>query len=154
MFTFILLGLLLIIIKSLHFLYLFQIKEYRLDRFSSMLKERGFLNIFYSFHFRYPSKSLRNIFIFLFVIFCCVFLLLIALEDSFIYRLTSYFAIISPLLSFLLVLFGVVITKIPVFFYRQLLIERAKLKVKKSSVCLIVITGSYGKTSVKEFLYE
>src|SRR3989344_4641844 len=107
MFTLILLGLLLIIIKSLHFLYLFQIKEYRLDRFFSMINEQGFLNVFYSFHFRYPSKSLRNIVIFLFSVSCCVFFLLIALEDSDIYLLASYSAIVTPFIAFLLVLFGV-----------------------------------------------
>lgn len=154
MFTLILLGLLLILIKSLHFLYLFQIKEYRLDRFFSMINEQGFLNVFYSFHFRYPSKSLRNIVIFLFSISCCIFFLLIALEDSDIYLRASYSAVVSPFIAFLLVLFGVLITQIPVSVYRQVLILRAKLKVKKSSAIWIGITGSYGKTSVKEFLYE
>ncbi len=154
MFTLILLGLLLIIIKSLHFLYLFQIKEYRLDRFSSMLKEQGFLNVFYSFHFRYPSKSWRNIFIFLFVLFSCVFFLLISLEDTDIYFLFSYSALVSPVISFLLVLFGVLVTQIPVSIYRQFLILRAKIKVKKSNAVWIGITGSFGKTSAKEFLYE
>jgi UDP-N-acetylmuramoyl-tripeptide--D-alanyl-D-alanine ligase len=119
-----------------------------------MLKEKGFLYVFYSFHFRYPAKSLRNIVIFFFVIFSCVFFLLISLEDSDIYFLTSYSAIVSPIISFLLVLFGVLITQIPVYFYRQILILRAKSKVKKSGTVWIGITGSYGKTSVKEFIFE
>lgn len=154
MFTLILLGLLLILIKSLHFLYLFQIKEYRLDRFSSMLRDQGFLNVFYNFHIRYPSKSVRNIFIFFFVICACIFFLLIALEDSDVYLLFSYSVFVAPFISFLLVLFGVLTTQIPVFFYRQLLILRAKAKVKKSNTVWIGITGSYGKTSVKELLFE
>ncbi len=119
-----------------------------------MLKEQGFLNIFYSFHLKYPSKSPRNILIFLFTVTCCIFFLLIALEDSEIYLVFSYGVLVSPILSFILILIGVLATQIPVYIYRQFLVSKAKYKVKKSNVVWIGITGSYGKTSVKEFIYQ
>src|SRR3989338_4927843 len=53
-------GIILFQLKCLDFTYLFQIKEYRFDRFSVFIKEAGFLRIFYARAPRIPAKTLRN----------------------------------------------------------------------------------------------
>lgn len=46
--------------KAMDFIYLFQIKEYRLDRVYSYLKEKGLLKALYNGDLRMPGKKIRN----------------------------------------------------------------------------------------------
>lgn len=154
MFTLILLSLLIIFLKSLHFIYLFQIKEYRFDRFLSLAKEEGVPSLLYSFHIHYPAKSLRNFLIIFYILFVLLILFLASFEIPFIYYFLTFIVPFSPFISFVLVSIGVYVTKFPAMIQRKLIILRARQKVKKSKTIFIGITGSFGKTSVKEYIYH
>lgn len=145
-------GLTVFFLKGLYFLYLFQIKEYRFDRFFSQLKEEHFMKIFYSEAVRLPAKSPRNILVFILFLPFLYFYLFFGGFLSFFGKVG--FLLLTPILSFCLVFFLVEITSIFTYFYRQFIINKAKKIVKKSKVKFIGITGSYGKTSTKEFLYQ
>jgi UDP-N-acetylmuramoyl-tripeptide--D-alanyl-D-alanine ligase len=60
----------------------------------------------------------------------------------------------APYITFLFVLIGVKLTAIPAYFRRTAVIKRAAKKAEDSRAVFIGITGSYGKTTVKEFVYE
>ena len=141
-----------ILAKAFQLIYFFQIKEYRFDRFFSFIKEEGWYQALYFSSFRLPAKKTRNLLIMglLFVADYLIFQLL--LKQSLPLLILDFF--IVPLIAFLLTSVAVFLTAIPVYIYRQWLITRAKSLVKRSSAICIGITGSYGKTSVKEFLYE
>lgn len=141
-------GIVLTVIKSLDWLYFFQTKEYRLDRVFSAIKEFGFLNLLLSSKIHAPAKSLRNFLIVFFAICTTVFLFFLTPKEI-LFLLLFFF----PLISFLLTLVLTLFSSIPVFLYRQTIIVKAQKKLKKSTAVFIGITGSYGKTSVKEFLY-
>lgn len=154
MFTLILLSLLITFLKSLHFLYLFQIKEYRFDRFTSLVKEKGLQSLLYSFHLRYPAKTIRNGLIILYILVFEGILLMATFEVPFLYYFLTFIVPFAPFFSLLLVSIGVYVTKLPVFLYRQFLILQARVKVKESNTIFIGVTGSFGKTSVKEYIYN
>ncbi|HRN70562.1 MAG TPA: hypothetical protein PLS49_05240, partial [Candidatus Woesebacteria bacterium] len=148
MFTLILLSLLIIFFKSLHFTYVFQIKEYRFDRFMSFIKENGIASLLYSFHITYPSKSFRNILIILYIIFFLIILFLATFEVPFIYFFLTFILPFAPAVSLLLVAIGVFVTKFPAMIQRSIIVQRAKEKIKNTKTIFIGVTGSYGKTSV------
>lgn len=154
MFTLILLSLLIIYLKSLHFLYLFQIKEYRFDRFLSLIKEEGIQSLLYSFHLRYPAKSFRNILIILYITLVVLISFLASFEIPFLYYFLTFIVPFAPVISLVLVSIGVYLTKFPAMIQRRLIIIRAKRKVKDTKTVFIGITGSFGKTSVKEYIYH
>src|SRR3989344_7488560 len=56
-------GLTVYLLKSLDFIYLFQTKEYRVDRIMSFLNEENFLSLLYFRKIRMPGISLRNLLI-------------------------------------------------------------------------------------------
>ncbi len=154
MFIIILVGLILTFLKSLHLTYLFQIKEYRFDRFTSMLREKGILKTLYSFYFRFPSLSLRNLLIISLTLVLELGLFLSVFEFPLVYFLLNILSPGFPLLALFFVVLTVSLTAIPVFFYRKMIVILAYFKVRASKTIFIGITGSYGKTSVKEFIYE
>lgn len=143
---------LVILVKALDFIYLFQIKEYRIDRFKSFLKEEGFLPIFYLRSIRFPAKKPRN-FLILILILVLVFVFYLLMQN--LHPLLSVMTIfILPVTSFLFVSFGVIVTQVPVKIYRGLHINQAVQLVNGSKAIFIGITGSYGKTTTKEFLFQ
>jgi len=144
-------GLILCFIKSFDFIYLFQIKEYRLDRFFSMLNENNPLVIFYFNRLHLPAKKLRNLSIILsvLVIFITIFFTIKPTNLLIIWLFAFY-----PLISFAMVLLCVLISSLPVNFYRKQVINKAKSLVNQSQAVFIGITGSYGKTTTKEFLFQ
>ena len=154
MFIIILVTLILTFLKSLHLTYLFQIKEYRLDRFMSMMRERGFLRTLYSFYIRFPALSLRNSLIVFLILIFELGLFLSVFEFPEIYILLNILLPMAPFMALLFVILTIYLTAIPVFFYRKIIIIRAYFKVRNSKAIFIGITGSYGKTSVKEFIYS
>ncbi len=137
-------------IKCVDLIYLFQIKEYRFDRFVSFIKEEGIFNILYFRGFRTPAKSIRNI---LLVGVSLVLILLFPL-----YLFSGFVGLILlliqiPPLALIFVSIGVYLTGFLANIQRNSTIEKATEKVKNSSAVFIGVTGSYGKSSVKEFLY-
>ncbi len=149
-----LLILVLSLIKGLYLTYIFQIKEYRFDRLFSLIKERGLVHTIYIHESHLPARSLRNILIF-FILICLVMLTaLIAIEISWIYYGLIFGFFLVPFLSFIFVLFAVLLTDVPSRIVRYIIILKAQHKVKKSTAIFIGITGSYAKSSVKEYLYS
>lgn len=140
------------IIKSLDFLYLFQIKEYRLDRISSFFKEEGFFKVFYFRQIRLPAKSSRNIGIIIYHLLIAAFLII--LQGHIDFSAIILVLVFVPVLAFLTTFVAIILSNIPVQYYRKTLIGKAFKKIEKSNATFIGITGSYGKTSVKEILYD
>jgi len=140
------------LILGLNFIYTFQIKEYRLDRLKSMVKEMGMLRFLYSFKIRLPAFSFRNILILLFHITLTSIVFLYSFEQNNLFLLLGKTFFLAPVTSFLIVLVGVTITSIPSTIVRTWIRSKAMNNVKKSKTVFIGITGSYGKTSTKEYL--
>ncbi len=139
-------------IRGISFIYLFQIKEYRFDRLFSRIRENGFINTFYTSTFRRPAFSARNLLILTIHAGSICVLFLVALEHQLVYSLLIIMIPFAPLLAFIIISLAVVITEIPVKTWRHLLILQAVVKVRKSKAVFIGITGTYGKTSVKEYI--
>lgn len=143
-----------ILLRSFEIIYLFQIKEYRFDRVSSFLRETGYWKYLYTLNIKLPSKSFRNLMLSLYVFGITTILLLLAFEINIIYHLMAYGLIISPFIAFLFVASGIWFTNIPVGLHRNLTVIRAIKKLNFSESVFIGVTGSYGKSSVKEYTYE
>jgi len=135
-YIFIFLSLLLYVILGLRSLYFFVRKEWNLPKFTSKTIVLFFFSgggtLFFGFrnslYFFQSVLSPFNYFLYLFL-----------------------FEIFFPVfISLLIVLF-----QIPTFFIKKMIIKNAKEKMKKFKKLLVIgITGSYGKTSTKEFLYK
>lgn len=141
--------------KVLFWTYLWQLKEYRRDRFLVHLKTLGLKEGVKVFLLGgkqcYPqptARALGVVFLGLVLPFPLVFLKL------------STFAIILILgllwlLIPLLVLAGVLLTGVPIYFIKAALVELAKGRIRKFPHLKVVgITGSYGKTTTKDFLAQ
>lgn len=139
-------------LKSIDFIYLFQIKEYRLDRFFSFLKEEGIANVFYFRRPRSPAKSVRNMLLMLISLFF-IFIFPADLIDGNIASSILLFVSV-PLISFCFVVVGVWLTGFLATIRRNSIVDKARDTMKQSHATVIGVTGSYGKSSVKEFLYQ
>ncbi len=139
-------------IRGLFFIYLYQIKEYRVDRLLSRIRENGILDTFYITRNRMPGISFRNFLIVSFLGLSCSIVFLMAIENKIIYYSLSFLVFFAPFLGFLFVSIAVILTEIPVSLYRFSIILRARQKVRNSKTIFIGITGTYGKTSIKEYL--
>ena len=140
--------------ESSYLIYLFQIKEYRFDRFISSLKEFGMLKYLYTFDIKRPAITVRNILLVLIVGMMFLATIYAGFVNPTALILVAYIGPFAPIGALLMVGLGVIITSIPVYYYRSSIIKRAKSKMKKSNAVVIGVTGSYGKTSVKEYLYH
>jgi len=179
-------------------IYLWQLKEYRLDRlithlkttqgkklifgyltvikwilFLGILSDKDFLidGIFYFlfwltwvveavfylrelilYRWRLPRFTLKTIFILATVFFVLISILVGADVNLSIGKI----AIFGPMIDrfiWLLIFIVVFLFDIPVFLYKQVIIYKAKNKLLNfPNLTVIGITGSYGKTSTKEFL--
>ncbi len=134
---------------SLKNIYHFQITEYRWDRLRAMLNDIGYFK-FFDFKIVFPAKTIRNILIFFFsfsFLFIINLLLFNIIEIYLLFLLNYIFSKISTILG--------VICSIPfASYHRRKTILKAKKLAKNSNTVFIGITGSFGKSSVKEFLYE
>ena len=133
----------LIFIKLLTFwLWLWQLKEYRLDRFRAHFEAQAAKKIISSFwrikHPRFTKKIIL------------ILLTCIASGVLFIFYLSFPWAILLTIFFIpLLILFF----QAPTFIWRRNIIKKATQKRANFKNLLVIgITGSYGKTSVKEFL--
>jgi UDP-N-acetylmuramoyl-tripeptide--D-alanyl-D-alanine ligase len=70
------------------------------------------------------------------------------------YYFLTFAFLIAPFIALFLVKIAVILTSFPVYLYRKSLIKKAKRKVRDSRSIFIGITGSYGKSSVKEYMYH
>jgi len=142
-----------VFIKVLDLIYLFQIKEYRRDRFFAFLKEEGIgKSLYFNENRHWPKKSLRNLIIALFslTVLFPLFFFSLRLNLSFSLNLVWLSFLIAPIIVGL----GTALTAPLAAWTRKKTILRAKKIVNQSSAVFIAITGSYGKTSTKEFLYR
>ncbi len=134
--------------------YLYQIKEYRFDRFKAFLQEDGVFKVLYSSRARMPANTTRNMLIILEAVIVinliCGGLALFHAPPLVILTLI----LIAPFLAFLIVTDGVGATGLLAAYRRRRIIARARAKIAESGTVFIAITGSYGKTSVKEYLAE
>ena len=135
-------------------IYQLQITEYRFDRFMTMLRDSGFGSLIYP-KIVFPAKTVRNIMI---ASFSLVFLLLLN-------YLVFVFFIENLTVIFLLALLNYFIAKDLVFFasiivtpfaniVRRRTVAKASEIVESLDVGMIGVTGSFGKSSMKEFLYQ
>lgn len=142
-----------IFFKLLFFwLWLWQLKEYHLGRFKAHFESQAFSKIISSFwRLKYPKFTLK---------IAAILLISLAIAFSFLYCITHlgnkeiYFPL--PVFTVLALIFFpllVLTFQIPVFFLRKILLCKAEKKRRElKNLVVIGITGSYGKTSTKEFL--
>lgn len=126
----------------LFWLWLWQLKEYRLDRFRAHFESRGVRKIISSFwRLKHPKFTKKII---------LIFLTCLAAEALLIFYFSLSWAIFLTILFVpLLILFF----QIPTSIWQRNIIKKATQKrAKFNNLMVIGITGSYGKTSVKEFL--
>ncbi len=130
----------LIFVKLLFFwLWLWQLKEYHTGRFLTHFKEgQAIKKILSSFwRFKYPKFTKKIIVISL----VSIFLAILMFSKGF------YFSV------FLLIIFVPLILQIPTIIWRNRFLEKARKKREQFKDLIVIgITGSYGKTSTKEFL--
>lgn len=128
------------------YIQLWWVKEYRFDRMLVHLKTRQGSRIFFP-PFRLPPKRPKNI----------VLVILTGTTFILLYFILPFAAIIKllllDLLTFSVTGLWVGILQIPTFIYHQMQIQNAVKKIRShKSLKVIGITGSYGKTSTKEYL--
>ncbi|MEK7079090.1 MAG: Mur ligase family protein, partial [Patescibacteria group bacterium] len=136
--------------KILDLIYVFQIKEYRMDRFIAAVHDEGIVHIILTPR-RFPAKSVRN------VLIAGISFILLGLHSWLVkddIMSASASLLLFPLISFIFVLLGAYVTSIFAYVKRESIIKKALLLLSKSKVKVIGITGSYGKTTTKEYLYE
>lgn len=133
----------LIFIKLLLFwLWIWQLKEYRLGRFLAHFEGQWFKKIISSFwRLKYPEFTKKVIIIFLTCLAAEILLLL-------------YFSItLAIILTIFFIPLLILSFQIPTVIWRKIVIGKAKAeRLKFKNLLVIGITGSYGKTSTKEFL--
>ena len=156
---------------SLYIFYLWQVVEYRLDRFWVRITNRGdraealsYLNIFNLYPSnKYPKVTLRTLltfFLFIFITYQLLFSFyrplakLVNIPEkltvtAFLVAIIVYY--LTPILaSFLTVLVTAITWPI-----KKLIIYLARRKIENFKNLLVVgITGSYGKSSTKEIVWE
>lgn len=167
---------------ALKYLYVFQIKEYRFDRLFSQMREDGLVTFIIGHIGRRPAITTRNILVggissVLFIVANFLILLTISqkifLNDTACYgsmcfanhtiqtagspqELLAIIALflITPFSAFVSTALGVMATEPLAQQKRRAIIARATAKVARSNTIFIGISGSYGKTTTKEYLFH
>ncbi len=136
-----------------HILHL-QICEYLLYRYFSFIGEKGFFKGFVLPSFSFPAKSIRNILMLGIVWVGMVsyfYLLLTIISPIYLQVLLGFVAVF---VMKLLPMLGAILTSPLSALYRYRYMYIAQRQLKSSNVKIIAITGSYGKSSVKEYLHR
>jgi UDP-N-acetylmuramoyl-tripeptide--D-alanyl-D-alanine ligase len=123
----------------LFWLWLWQLKEYHVGRFLAHFQEgQAFKKIISSlWRLKYPKFTSKTIVILLVGVSLALFIIA-----------QGYY-----LFVFLLIILVPLFFQIPTLFWRNIYIEKARRKrMQFSNLLVIGITGSYGKTTTKEFL--
>jgi len=134
--------------------WLWQLKEYHWGRFKAHFETQRIRKFLFSFHgIRFPKLTQKVLVILAFGIFIEFFFLL------FIFNFTNYLFYISFLISIILapIIISILILlfQIPANIAIKRILKAAEQKRKGfKDLTVIGITGSYGKTAVKEFLCE
>ena len=132
--------------------WLWQLKEYHWGRFKAHFETQKIKKLFFSFHgIRYP-KLTQKVFVILTFGILFEFLFLF-----FIFNLTNYlfyvFLLISIILVPIIVSILILLLQILVNILIKGILKKAEQKRKEfKNLIVIGITGSYGKSSTKEFL--
>ena len=148
-------SIILFFVLSLRHVYQFQLTEYRFIRFRSMLRDFGFFDSLFIPRFLFPAKTFRN---YLIVFFTLLFFLTI---NFFLFEIFTE----TILLTLTLILLNYFLSKICVFLgviasipfakiYRDRKIGLAKKLARNSNTVFLGVTGSFGKSSAKEFLFS
>ena len=138
-------------IYGLYLIYRAQITEYRWFRFKAMLKDAGWKRVLFPTKFYRPALSVRNLLIFGIYEFFVIFLLALTWFYWPVFLIAILFFI--PF-AFLFLWIGNWATFPFVFLKRNRIIKQAKSIIKQHEPIVIGITGSYGKSSVKQLLAE
>ncbi|MEI8067964.1 MAG: UDP-N-acetylmuramoyl-tripeptide--D-alanyl-D-alanine ligase [Candidatus Shapirobacteria bacterium] len=134
--------------QALFWIYLWQIKEYRFDRFSDSLKNphdllKSFKNQYNFLSWFRPKSTFRGLISSLFSL-----LTIFSLIFYFPLEISIFTTFLIPLISsFFIIIFNPVFT---ILKKRQ--INQAKIIMSKFKGITIGVTGSYGKSSTKEIL--
>ena len=145
-------GLCVTIVYLVKQVYVFQIKEYRLDRIWARIEDKGILYFLYGLDIRIPSiKHPRNIVLLL--IGSVTLTLISALIPQTIW-VGITLIVLAPVIAFLLTAGGVLITSIPVALYRRNVTHKAHASLTYTHPTIIGITGSYGKSTTKDYLFH
>src|SRR3990167_4549629 len=135
--------------KILQLIYLFQVKEYRFDRFIVSLQENGGISYLYQIDPRFPAKSIRNLLVAIISLCLLAFILFYMQSASFL--LLLLFLLTSPVISFLLVSVGVLLTEILARIKRALIIRDAEEFLQNKKDVGIAITVLKNVTAETEF---
>lgn len=133
-----------------------QLNEYLLYRYISFIFEKGLWRAIFPLRISFPAKTIRNLLIFGFVFFAtCIYLYLILYYFNLSSVLIkSFLVIFSLILAKDFVVVGVIITTPFSWLYRMRHLINAKRELNRSDVKVIGVTGSYGKSSVKNYLHR
>ena len=132
--------------------WLWQLKEYHWGRFKAHFETQLLRKLLFSLHgVRYPKLTKKILAIlFLGIVLEIVFLFLIFGSRYYLLYLLISLLMVMDIASVIVLLF-----QIPVNIYIKLILDKAEKKREEfQDLTVIGITGSYGKTAVKEFLYE
>lgn len=132
----------------LFWIQLWQQKEYRLDRMKLYLGDKQNLRFWLGYNIVFNQGLRRPFFTIKAILLLVVSFISVTAFSVFLGLLTSYLAI--PVV----VSFWVLAITLPSFATKQLVVQAAKTKIRlrKSPLTVIGITGSYGKTSTKLLL--
>lgn len=151
-FVVIVLNLFIYLCKVLEFTYRYQLKEYRYDRMCSYLNEEGWWKVLYRPELVFPGKKGRNLGIVALLLGSAI------IWAYFVYDLSIFFllaiGLVTPILALADVSILVAISGIFAKWHRERIIRRAEAKLQTSKAKIIMVSGSYGKSSVKEYLYH
>jgi len=132
--------------------WLWQLKEYHWGRFMAHFETQTLRKIFFSFHgIRYPKMTKKIILILLSgVVLEILFLFLVFNSPIYILHLIRLIILVPVFASILVLLF-----QIPASIFIKRILGKAKVKREQfKELKVIGIAGSYGKTAVKELLFE
>jgi len=132
--------------------WLWQLKEYHGGRFIAHFEAQALRKIFFSFHgIRYPKLTKKIVLVLASgIILEIAFLFLVFNSPTYILHLIRLI-ILAPIFASVLIL----LFQIPANILIKRVLKKAKQKRKRfENLTVIGISGSYGKTAVKEFLYE
>ncbi len=135
-------------------LWLWQLKEFHWGRFFAHFEAQATRKFLFSFKgLRFPKKTNKIIAISLAGIIFEAFILflLLSLSDTWFYLSLLILLLLAPIISSIIILAFQIPTS---FMVRKIINDAGKKRETFKDLLVIGITGSYGKTSVKEFLGE
>jgi len=145
-----LISLVIVVHQVLYWTYLWQLKEYRRDRFLAGIAERSDLsralreqfNLLKWYRPRWTARAILSLLLGLGVAGFLVG------ENNFMFRVLV--VLLVPVVSAV----SVAVVTPPFWFWKEVLVYRAGVKMKKFKGGVIGIAGSYGKSSTKEILKQ